>query len=219
MELFEDSETGSNAPEFTVSELSGAIKRVIEGEFAHVRVRGEVGRVSRPASGHIYLDLKDDRAVLAGVIWKGAARSLEIRPEEGMEVIATGRLTTFPGSSRYQIIIESIAPAGMGALMAMLEKRKAALAAEGLFAPERKRPLPFLPEVIGVVTSPSGAVIRDILHRLADRLAARGARRQAIRVRSVGPEQSRQVPARHVRLLFEFHGRPQQFHAGVHELC
>ncbi|WP_111431662.1 exodeoxyribonuclease VII large subunit [Rhodobacteraceae bacterium DSL-40] len=173
MELFEDSETGSNAPEFTVSELSGAIKRVIEGEFAHVRVRGEVGRVSRPASGHIYLDLKDDRAVLAGVIWKGAARSLEIRPEEGMEVIATGRLTTFPGSSRYQIIIESIAPAGMGALMAMLEKRKAALAAEGLFAPERKRPLPFLPEVIGVVTSPSGAVIRDILHRLADRFPRR----------------------------------------------
>lgn len=173
MELFEDPEPGSNAPEFTVSEISGAVKRVVEGEFAHVRVRGEVGRVSRPASGHIYLDLKDERAVLAGVVWKGSARKLEIRPEEGMEVIATGRLTTFPGNSRYQIVIEHMAPAGMGALMAMLEKRRAALQAEGLFDPGRKRPLPFLPEVIGVVTSPSGAVIRDILHRLADRFPRR----------------------------------------------
>ncbi len=168
-ELFDDEEPGQNTPEFTVSELSGAVKRSIEGEFSHVRVRGEVGRVSRPSSGHLYLDLKDDRAVLASVIWKGVASRLQHRPEEGMEVIATGRLTTFPGQSRYQMIIEDIAPAGAGALMAMLEKRKAALMAEGLFAAERKQPLPYLPEVIGVITSPSGAVIRDILHRLRDR--------------------------------------------------
>ncbi len=167
-DLFED-EPGDNTPEFSVSEISGAVKKAIEGGFSHVRVRGEVGRVSRPASGHIYMDLKDDRAVLAGVIWKGRAQGLAHQPEEGMEVIATGKLTTFPGQSKYQMVIEDIAPAGAGALMAMLEKRKAALAAEGLFAPERKKPLPFLPEVIGVVTSPSGAVIRDILHRLRDR--------------------------------------------------
>lgn len=171
-DMFEDPEphaSQSNAPEFSVSEISGAVKRSIESEFSYVRVRGEVGRVSRPASGHIYMDLKDDRAVLAGVIWKGRAQALAQRPEEGMEVIATGKLTTFPGQSKYQMVIEDIAPAGAGALMAMLEKRKAMLAAEGLFAPERKRALPFLPEVIGVVTSPSGAVIRDILHRLRDR--------------------------------------------------
>src|SRR6056297_2701409 len=168
-DLIDDPVEGENAPEFSVSEISGAVKRTIEGEFSHVRVRGEVGRVSRPASGHIYLDLKDDRAVLAGVIWKGRAQGLAHPPEEGMEVIATGKLTTFPGQSKYQMVIEDIAPAGAGALMAMLEKRKAALAAEGLFAPERKKSLPFLPEVIGVVTSPSGAVIRDILHRLRDR--------------------------------------------------
>ncbi|RKT30798.1 exodeoxyribonuclease VII large subunit [Roseovarius halotolerans] len=168
-DLIDDPLEGENAPEFSVSEISGAVKRVIEGEFAHVRVKGEVGRVSRPRSGHVYMDLKDDRAVLAGVIWKGVASRLSVQPEEGMEVVATGRLTTFPGQSRYQIVIEDIKPAGMGALMAMLEKRKAQLAAEGLFAPERKRPLPYLPEVIGVITSPSGAVIRDILHRLRDR--------------------------------------------------
>lgn len=175
-ELFEDDDPAirpGNAPEFSVSELSGAIKRVIEGEFAHVRVRGEIGRVSRPRSGHVYLDLKDDRNVLAGVIWKGVATRLSTPPEEGMEVIATGRLTTFGGQSRYQIVIEDIRPAGVGALMAMLEKRKAKLQAEGLFDAARKRPLPFLPEVIGVVTSPSGAVIRDILHRLRDRFPRR----------------------------------------------
>ncbi|MEP2682235.1 MAG: exodeoxyribonuclease VII large subunit [Sulfitobacter sp.] len=169
MDLFDDPAPGANSPEFTVTELSGAIKRVIEGEFAHVRIRGEVGRVSRPRSGHVYLDLKDDRSVISGVIWKGVTARLETQPEEGMEVIATGRITTFGGQSKYQIVIEDIKPAGMGALMALLEKRKAALAAEGLFAPERKRPLPYLPEIIGVVTSPSGAVIRDILHRLRDR--------------------------------------------------
>jgi exodeoxyribonuclease VII large subunit len=167
-DLLEDDAPG-NAPEFTVSEISGAVKRTIEGSFAHVRVRGEVGRLSRPRSGHVYLDLKDDRSVLASVIWKGVAARLATQPEEGMEVIATGRLTTFPGQSKYQLVIEDIRPAGMGALMAMLEKRRAALAAEGLFDEARKQALPFLPEVIGVVTSPSGAVIRDILHRLRDR--------------------------------------------------
>ena len=168
-ELFDQPAEGENAPEFSVSEISGVVKRMIEGEFSHVRIRGEVGRVSLPRSGHVYMDLKDDRAVLAGVIWKGVAAKLTTRPEEGMEVVATGRLTTFPGQSKYQMVIEDIKPAGMGALMAMLEKRKAALAAEGLFDPARKQVLPYLPEVIGVVTSPSGAVIRDILHRLRDR--------------------------------------------------
>jgi len=168
-DLIDEPEDGQNAPEFSVSEISGVVKRMIEGEFSHVRIRGEVGRVSRPQSGHLYLDLKDDRAVLASVIWKGVAGRLRVQPEEGMEVVATGRLTTFPGQSRYQMVIEDIAPAGVGALMAMLEKRKAALAAEGLFAPEHKQVLPYLPEVIGVITSPSGAVIKDILHRLRDR--------------------------------------------------
>ncbi|MEQ8256167.1 MULTISPECIES: exodeoxyribonuclease VII large subunit [Roseovarius] len=168
-DLIDDPAPGENAPEFSVSDLSGVIKRMIEGEFSHVRVKGEVGRVSRPRSGHLYMDLKDDRSVLAGVIWKGVAGRLAVQPEEGMEVVATGRLTTFPGQSRYQIVIEDLKPAGMGALMAMLEARRKALAGEGLFAPERKKQLPYLPEVIGVVTSPSGAVIRDILHRLRDR--------------------------------------------------
>ncbi|WP_224815735.1 exodeoxyribonuclease VII large subunit [Hasllibacter sp. MH4015] len=165
----EGAATPGNAPEFSVSEISGAVKRTVEGAFSHVRVRGEIGRLSLPRSGHIYLDLKDDRSVLAGVIWKGVATRMAHRPEEGMEVIATGRITTFPGQSKYQLVIDDIRPAGVGALMAMLEKRKAALAAEGLFDDARKKPLPFLPEVIGVVTSPSGAVIRDILHRLRDR--------------------------------------------------
>ena len=168
-DLIDDPDASGNAPEFSVSDLSGAIKRLIEGEFSFVRVKGEIGRVSRPKSGHIYLDLKDDRAVINGVVWKGVAGRLPVQPEEGMEVVATGRLTTFPGQSRYQIVIEDIKPAGAGALMAMLERRKAALAAEGLFEPGLKKPLPYLPEIIGVVTSPSGAVIRDILHRLRDR--------------------------------------------------
>ncbi|MCU0815899.1 MAG: exodeoxyribonuclease VII large subunit [Cypionkella sp.] len=169
MDLFEDAAPAGNQPEYTVSELSGAVKRVIEGEFGLVRVRGEVGRVSRPASGHLYFDLKDDRAVIAAISWKGQVARMQVRPEEGMEVVATGRMTTFPGQSKYQLIVEDVAPAGAGALMAMLEKRKAALAAEGLFDPARKKPIPFLPGVIGVITSPSGAVIRDILHRLRDR--------------------------------------------------
>jgi len=170
MDMFEDSPTPSgNQPEYTVSELSGAVKRVIEGEFGLVRVRGEVGRVSRPASGHLYFDLKDDRSVIAAISWKGQVARMQVRPEEGMEVIATGRMTTFPGQSKYQLIVDDVAPAGAGALMAMLEKRRAALQAEGLFDPARKKPIPYLPGVIGVVTSPSGAVIRDILHRLRDR--------------------------------------------------
>jgi len=173
MDLIEDAAPQGNLPEFTVSELSGAIRRVIEGEFGLVRVRAEVGRVSRPASGHLYFDLKDDRSVLAAIVWKGQAARLAQRPEEGMEVVATGRLTTFPGQSKYQIIVEDIAPAGVGALMAMLEKRKAALAAEGLFEAGRKQAIPFLPGVIGVVTSPSGAVIRDVLHRLRERFPRR----------------------------------------------
>lgn len=172
MDIFEDSTPG-NAPEYTVSEISGAVKRVIEGEFGHVRVRGEISRVSRPSSGHLYFDLKDDRSVIAAVSWKGQAARMSVKPEEGLEVIATGRLTTFPGQSKYQLIVEDIVPAGAGALMMMLEKLKARLSAEGLFAPERKKPIPWLPEVIGVVTSPSGAVIRDILHRLRDRFPRR----------------------------------------------
>lgn len=167
--LFEEPIAQGNAPEFSVSELSGAVKRVLEGEFGRVRVRGEIGRISRPSSGHLYFDLKDANAILGSVSWKGQVARMSVRPEEGMEVIATGRLTTFPGQSKYQLIVDDIAPAGLGALMMMLEKRKAALAAEGLFDPARKKPLPFLPQTIGVITSPSGAVIRDILHRLRDR--------------------------------------------------
>ena len=172
MDLFEEPVV-SNQPEYTVSELSGAVKRVIEGEFGLVRVRGEVGRVSRPASGHLYFDLKDDRSVIAAISWKGQVAKMQVRPEEGMEVVATGRMTTFPGQSKYQLIVEDVAPAGAGALMAMLEKRKAVLAAEGLFDVDRKQPLPYLPDIIGIITSPSGAVIRDILHRLRDRFPRR----------------------------------------------
>ena len=168
-DVIEAASPPGNAPEFTVSELSGAVKRVIEGEFGLIRVRGEVGRVSRPASGHLYFDLKDDRNLIAAISWKGQVARMQVRPEEGMEVVATGRMTTFPGQSKYQLIVDDVAPAGAGALMAMLEKRRAALAAEGLFDAARKQPIPHLPQVIGVVTSPSGAVIRDILHRLRDR--------------------------------------------------
>lgn len=169
MNLIDDPSDGLNAPEFSVSDISTAVKRLIEGEFSYVKIRGEVGRVSRPRSGHVYLDLKDDRSVISGILWKGVASHMQTQPEEGMEVVATGRLTTFPGQSKYQIIIEDIQPAGVGALMALLEKRKILFQAEGLFKTERKKALPYLPDVIGVITSPSGAVIRDILHRLRDR--------------------------------------------------
>ena len=153
-DLIDDPRMGANDPEFSVTEISGAIKRVVEGEFSNVRIRGEVGRVSFPRSGHVYLDLKDDKSVLSAVIWKGVASRLSVPPEEGMEVVASGRITTFGGQSKYQLVIDDIKPAGVGALMAVLEKRKAELAAEGLFDASRKRPLPYLPEVIGVVTSP-----------------------------------------------------------------
>lgn len=168
-DLIEQPSEGENAPEFTVSEISGALKRTIEGAFGRVRVRGEVGRVFRARSGHLYYDLKDDNNVLSCTTWKGQAARLGVVPEEGLEVIATGKLTAFGPQSKYNLNVEDLVVAGEGALMAMLERRKKALAAEGLFAAERKRPLPYLPQVIGVVTSPSGAVIRDILHRLRDR--------------------------------------------------
>ena len=153
-----------------MSELSGALKRSVEDAFAHVRVRGEISGFKRVASGHSYLTLKDDRACLDAVIWKGTP--VAFRPEDGAEVIATGRLTTYPGRSRYQIVIERLELAGQGALMALLDQRRRTLAAEGLFDQDRKRQLPFLPRRIGVVTSPTGAVIRDILHRLEDRCPA-----------------------------------------------
>jgi exodeoxyribonuclease VII large subunit len=159
----------TNATEFSVSELSASIKRKLEDDFGHVRVRGEMGRITLARSGHVYVDLKDANAVLSAVMWKGVAAGLKFRLEEGMEVIATGKISSFPGSSKYQLIIDRLEPAGVGALLAQLEERKRRLAAEGLFDPARKRPLPFMPAVIGVVTSPTGAVIRDILHRLSDR--------------------------------------------------
>ncbi len=160
---------GGNLPEFTVSELSQAVKRTIEGTFERVRVRGEISGFKRAASGHLYMALKDEEAVLDAVCWRAMAARLALVPEDGLEVIATGRLTTYPGRSKYQIVVEQLELAGEGALLKLLEERRRKLAAEGLFDAERKKPLPYLPEVIGVVTSPTGAVIRDILHRLADR--------------------------------------------------
>ena len=168
-DLIDSPVKGENAPEFSVSELSSVLKRMIEGEFSNVRIRGEVGRVSRPASGHLYFDLKDDKSVIASVTWKGQASKLVTQPEEGLEVVATGKITTFAGQSRYQMIVSEMSVAGIGALMAQLEKRKKKLEAEGLFDKSIKKEIPYLPEIIGVVTSPSGAVIQDILHRLSDR--------------------------------------------------
>lgn len=160
----------SNAAQYTVSELAQAVRRTVEDEFGYVRVRGEIsGFRGQHSSGHAYFALKDENATIEAVVWKSAWPRLLFKPEEGLEVVATGRLTTFPKSSKYQLIIEQLQPAGTGALMALLEERRRKLAAEGLFAKERKRPLPYLPAVIGVVTSPTGAVIRDILHRLNDR--------------------------------------------------
>ncbi|MGF7162334.1 exodeoxyribonuclease VII large subunit [Rhodoligotrophos appendicifer] len=160
----------ANVVEFSVSELSFALKRTVEDAFAFVRVRGEIsGFRGQHSSGHCYFALKDDAAKLEAVIWRTAVAKLRFKPQEGLEVIATGKLTTFPGSSKYQIVIEQLEPAGIGALMALLDERRRKLTAEGLFATERKVAIPFLPRVIGVVTSPTGAVIRDILHRLSDR--------------------------------------------------
>ncbi|MDE2578129.1 MAG: exodeoxyribonuclease VII large subunit [Hyphomicrobiales bacterium] len=159
-----------NNPEVTVSELSAALKRTVEDRFGLVRVRGEISNYRGPhSSGHCYFSLKDQNARIDAVIWKGAFNRLRARLEEGLEVIATGKITTFPGKSSYQIVIESVEPAGVGALMALLEERRRKLAAEGLFDAARKQLTPFLPAVIGVVTSPTGAVIRDILHRISDR--------------------------------------------------
>ncbi len=160
---------GDNAPALSISEISQLLKRTVEDRFGFVRVRGELSGVKRAASGHLYLSLKDENARLDGVMWRGGMQRLGFVPEDGVEVIATGKLTTYPGRSNYQIVIERMEIAGEGALLALLAKTKARLEAEGLFAPARKRPLPYLPRVIGVVTSPTGAVIRDILHRLRDR--------------------------------------------------
>ena len=162
-----------NLPEFTVGELSSAIKRSLEQGFSYVRVRGEVSGFKRHSSGHCYLSLKDSDAVIDAVIWRPTAQRLQVKPEDGMEVICTGRVTTYAGRSKYQLVIESLELAGEGALLKLLEERRKRLLAEGLFDEDRKRALPFLPEVIGVVTSPTGAVIRDILHRLEDRFPRR----------------------------------------------
>lgn len=167
--LLAEERPGDNAQAMSVSELSLALKRTVEDRFGHVRVRGEISGFKRAASGHIYFCLKDDNARLDAVMWKGGAARLPFAPEDGLEVVATGKLTTYAGRSNYQIVVDSLEVAGEGAMMLLFEKLKARLAAEGLFAPERKKKLPSLPRTIGVVTSPTGAVIRDILHRLADR--------------------------------------------------
>ena len=171
--LLAQAKAGDNAPPFTVSELSGALKQTVEGAFGHVRVRGEISGWKRHASGHCYMTLKDADACIDAVLWRGQAAQLAFRPEDGAEVIASGKLTIYPGRSKYQLVVDRMELAGEGALMALLDKRRRALAAEGLFDTDRKRALPFLPRTIGVVTSPTGAVIRDILHRLADRCPTR----------------------------------------------
>jgi exodeoxyribonuclease VII large subunit len=163
----------SNLPELTVSELAQSVKRTVERDFDRVRVRGELGRVLIAKSGHLYVDLKDENATISTVMWKANVAALSFKPEEGLEVVVEGRLSTYPGRSQYQLIAERMSPAGVGALLAQLEKLKAKLSAEGLFARERKKPIPYLPRLIGVVTSPTGAVIRDILHRLGERFPRR----------------------------------------------
>lgn len=163
------SDLQSNTPEYTVSELAYSLKRTVEETYGHVRVRGELGRVTVAKSGHCYLDVKDDKAVINSIIWKGVMNRLSMRPEEGMEVVCEGKLSTYPGRSNYQLVIDKMELAGAGALMALFEKRKKMLAAEGLFDAQRKQELPFMPKTIGVVTSPTGSVIRDILHRIEDR--------------------------------------------------
>jgi exodeoxyribonuclease VII large subunit len=167
--LLAQEQSGDNAPALSVSELSANLKRTVEDRFGYVRVRGEISGFKRPASGHVYLALKDENAVIDGVMWKGTAGRLAFAPQDGIEVIATGKLTTYPGRSKYQIVIDRMELAGEGALMQLLDRLRKKLAGEGLFDADRKRALPYLPRVIGVVTSPTGAVIRDILHRLADR--------------------------------------------------
>ncbi len=169
-DFFPLADSPTNAAEYTVSEISGALKRTVEDTFGNVRVRGEIsGYRGQHSSGHAYFALKDERSRIEAVIWKGSFSRLKFRPEEGMEVIASGKLTTYPGSSKYQIVIDNLEPAGAGALMALLEERRRRLASEGLFDDHRKRRLPYMPCVVGVVTSPTGAVIRDIIHRISDR--------------------------------------------------
>lgn len=167
--MTQESRIRHNVPEFSVSDLALSLKRTLEENYARVRVRGELSGITIPSSGHMYTKLKDQNALIDAVCWKGTLSKLSVRPEEGLEVICTGRITTYPARSNYQLIIESMELAGEGALLKMLEERKKKLAAEGLFAPERKQRIPFLPDIIGVVTSPTGAVIRDILHRVNDR--------------------------------------------------
>ena len=159
----------TNAPYLTVEELSQAVKRTVETAFDYVRVRGEISQPRTPASGHIYLTLKDDRNALSAVIWKGTAQRLSVQPEEGLDVICTGKMTTFGGQSRYQLVVNDIEVAGEGALLKQLEDRRRRLAEEGLFDNARKQQIPAMPATIGVVTSPTGAVIRDILHRISER--------------------------------------------------
>ncbi len=172
-ELNNPGPAASNNPAISVGDLSRSIKRTLEGDFANVRVRGEVSGAKRAASGHWYFRLKDEKAVIDAVMWRGQISKSTTQPEDGLEVIATGRVTTYEGRSVYQIVVEALEPAGEGALLKLLEDRRKKLAAEGLFDPDRKRRLPFLPEVVGVITSPTGAVIRDILHRLRDRFPRR----------------------------------------------
>lgn len=162
-----------NNPPLSISELSFALKRTLEDRFSHVRLRGEISKVNHHASGHVYLTLKDDKSAIDGVVWKGAVRGLGVRPESGLEVIVTGKITSYPARSSYQIVIETMEAAGAGALLAQLERLKARLASEGLFEGSRKKPIPAFPATIGVITSPTGAVIRDILHRMAERWPCR----------------------------------------------
>ena len=162
-----------NARPYSVSELAFALKRTLEDAYGFVRLRGELSKVTFHSNGHVYLSIKDDKACIDGVVWKSSVRNLAVRPEQGMEVVVTGKVTTYPAGSRYQIVIETLEPAGVGALLAQLEKLKGRLQAEGLFEPARKRPLPTMPAVVGVITSPTGAVIRDILHRIRDRWPCR----------------------------------------------
>ncbi len=172
--MSEDDSTSltDNAPAYSVSELAFALKRTLEDAYGFVRLRGELSKVTHHSNGHVYLTLKDDKAAIDGVVWRGSVSRLQVRPDQGLEVIVTGKITTYPASSKYQIVIETMEPAGVGALLAQLEKLKAKLDAEGLFDQDRKKPIPTLPGVIGVITSPTGAVIRDILHRIRDRWPA-----------------------------------------------
>ncbi len=168
-----DVQTDSNTKAYSVSELAFALKRTLEDAYGFVRLRGELSKVTHHSNGHVYLTLKDERAAIDGVVWKGSVRNLSIRPQQGLEVVVTGKITTYPAGSRYQMVIETMEAAGVGALLAQLERLKARLQAEGLFDPARKRPIPTMPAVVGVITSPTGAVIRDILHRIRDRWPCR----------------------------------------------